>query len=280
MVASVASRRSTASSVPIQPKSRAAAVDSSKRPILVGDVRWATTGFGSSWKLSGGSMLSAAVTNVSKKRQVRRAISRSDAGIGRRDRQAAGIGRRHAHPARDRRRDQPGEDEGRRDRHRRRPATRRTKRPATAMRRLPAIWPAKPSQSVRRRLVGLGRGDPLEQVAAADEQPEQGPADRIHHQPGLMGEKGDEQRGLRSASNDIRRERRQMAAHRDGGMPRQEGGDHRQDRRQGDRQQDEARPDERGGKRQGPARQQRQERGRRRQACAADCRTSSRSRSP
>src|SRR5260221_13025921 len=46
--------------------------------MLVGDVRWAMTGLGSSWKLSGGSMLSAAVTKVSKKRQVRRAISRSE----------------------------------------------------------------------------------------------------------------------------------------------------------------------------------------------------------
>src|SRR6185369_13598927 len=78
MVARVASRRSTDSSVPIQPKSRAAAVDRSKSPILVGDVRWAMTGLGSSWKLSGGSMLSDAVTKVSKKRQVRRAISLSD----------------------------------------------------------------------------------------------------------------------------------------------------------------------------------------------------------
>jgi hypothetical protein len=41
--------------------------------MLVGDVRWATTGFGASWKLSGGSMWSSGVTNVSKKRQVRRA---------------------------------------------------------------------------------------------------------------------------------------------------------------------------------------------------------------
>src|SRR5690349_10662617 len=43
--------------------------------MLVGDVRCATTGLGSSWKLSGGSMLSAGVTKVSKKRHVRRAIS-------------------------------------------------------------------------------------------------------------------------------------------------------------------------------------------------------------
>ncbi len=41
--------------------------------MLVGEVRWATTPRGSSWKLSGGSQLSVAVTKVSKKRQVLRA---------------------------------------------------------------------------------------------------------------------------------------------------------------------------------------------------------------
>ena len=45
--------------------------------MLVGEVRCATTPRGSSWKLSGGRWLSSAVTKVSKKRQVRRAISRS-----------------------------------------------------------------------------------------------------------------------------------------------------------------------------------------------------------
>ncbi len=42
---------------------------------MVGEVRCATAGTGSSWKLSGGSMLSAGVTKVSKNRQVRRAMS-------------------------------------------------------------------------------------------------------------------------------------------------------------------------------------------------------------
>src|SRR4051794_25722817 len=45
--------------------------------MLVGDVRWATTGFGSSWKLSGGSQWSVGPTNVSKKLQVWRATRRS-----------------------------------------------------------------------------------------------------------------------------------------------------------------------------------------------------------
>ena len=44
--------------------------------MLVGDVRCATTGFGSSWKLSGGRKLSSGPTKVSKNRQVRRAVAR------------------------------------------------------------------------------------------------------------------------------------------------------------------------------------------------------------
>ena len=44
--------------------------------MLVGEVRWATTGFGSSWKLSGGRKWSSGPTKVSKKRQVRRAVER------------------------------------------------------------------------------------------------------------------------------------------------------------------------------------------------------------
>ena len=44
--------------------------------MLVGEVRWATTGSGTSWKLSGGSMWSAGVTKVSKKRHVCLAIRR------------------------------------------------------------------------------------------------------------------------------------------------------------------------------------------------------------
>ena len=42
----------------------------------MGDVRWAMTGSGSSWKLSGGRWWFSSVTNVSKKRHVRRATSR------------------------------------------------------------------------------------------------------------------------------------------------------------------------------------------------------------
>ena len=44
--------------------------------MLVGEVRCATIDLGTSWKLSGGSMLSDGVTKVSKNRQVRRAVRR------------------------------------------------------------------------------------------------------------------------------------------------------------------------------------------------------------
>ena len=45
--------------------------------MLVGDVRWAITGAGSSWKLSGGRSCSCVVTWTSKYRHVRRATRRS-----------------------------------------------------------------------------------------------------------------------------------------------------------------------------------------------------------
>ena len=83
IVASVASRRSTMSSVPIQPKSRAVTVASRYIPMFVGEVRWATTGVGSSWKLSGGRPWSSGPTNVSKNRHVRRRgeAQRLDVGV-------------------------------------------------------------------------------------------------------------------------------------------------------------------------------------------------------
>src|SRR5678815_3147886 len=46
--------------------------------MLVGEVRWASTGSGSSWKLSGGRWWLRSSTNVSKKRQVRRPSRREE----------------------------------------------------------------------------------------------------------------------------------------------------------------------------------------------------------
>jgi hypothetical protein len=57
----------------MKPRSRALTVASSWRPMLVGDVRIATTGRGTSWKLSGASQLLCSMTKRSKKRQWSRA---------------------------------------------------------------------------------------------------------------------------------------------------------------------------------------------------------------
>ena len=118
MVASVASSRSTASVVPSPSRNRGRR----HRQEIQTDIGRArsggpATGAGSSWKLSGGSMWSAAVTKVSKNRQVRRAISRSAwASAADTDIRPA-IARRPAGPARDRRRGDPQ----RRERHRQGP---------------------------------------------------------------------------------------------------------------------------------------------------------------
>ena len=61
------------SSVLIQPNSRAQQTASRYRPILVGDVRCASVGSGTSCRLSGGRWLSPGPTLRSKKRQVSRA---------------------------------------------------------------------------------------------------------------------------------------------------------------------------------------------------------------
>src|SRR5688572_16015092 len=70
MVANVFSVRSSNLRVLSQPKSCAARLASKLMPMLVGDVRWATTATGYCWRLSGGSQLSEAVTNCSKKAHV------------------------------------------------------------------------------------------------------------------------------------------------------------------------------------------------------------------
>ena len=87
-------------------------------------------------------------------------------------------------------------------------------RPATTARRHLAIEGR--SRSSAQRIVGLRRGGPLEQVAAADEEPAERAADRIQHQPGLVSEEGDEQAGLRAgACRASDAEAAEMAARRD-----------------------------------------------------------------
>ena len=152
-VASVASRRSTISSVPIQPKSRAVTVASRYIPMFVGEVRCATTGPGSSWKLSGGSPWSSGPTNVSKNRQVRRAVRRSGLDVGGRELLGGRLGGRQADPPGDEGREQPQDDERRGD-PARAPASRRGRGPRRRRRsrRRP------PSAGRTRR--GRGRGWP------------------------------------------------------------------------------------------------------------------------
>src|SRR5690606_37937057 len=53
----------------------------------------ARTGLGVSWKLSGGNIWSLSVTKVSKKRQVRRAVSRNDATVDAETRSSAACAR-------------------------------------------------------------------------------------------------------------------------------------------------------------------------------------------
>ena len=67
--ANAASSRSVMRSSGMKPRSHALTVESSCRPMSVGDVRIATTGAGSSWKLSGASHAVSGPTKRSKKRQ-------------------------------------------------------------------------------------------------------------------------------------------------------------------------------------------------------------------
>ena len=203
MVASVASSRSTRSCVPIQPRSRALTIDSRYRPMLVGDVRWATTGCGSSWKLSGGSQWSSGPTNLSKNRHVRRAIRRSamasaadswrPADSARRlltDRAIAGDSSqrpRTAGPAGWRPASGRGRERQRRPRSpRRRPSAGRSR-------------PGSRSQAALRLRGGL----PLEQVPARDEQARQGPRDRVRHERRLVGEERETQPDVGGGIGDV-----------------------------------------------------------------------------
>ena len=66
----------------------------------------------------------------------------------------------------------------------------------------------------------LRRRNPFEQMPAGDEQPEQGPRDRIAHQPRLMRQEGDDERRLGQREAQIGAERAEMAAQRDPGTAR------------------------------------------------------------
>ena len=73
MVRKVSSQRCSTWPAVMKPKSQAVRLASSDMPILVGEVRWATTLTGCSCILSGASQLSSGPAKVSKKLQVLRA---------------------------------------------------------------------------------------------------------------------------------------------------------------------------------------------------------------
>ena len=180
------------------------------------------------------------------------------------DPQAAGITRRTAHPVGHRGRQQPGQHERGGDRHRRAAGqpdhASGDDRDHDASRHL-AIEARPPGPYA---LLGLGGGDPFEKAAMADHEPEQGPADRVGHQPGMVTHEDDEQARLQGRRNDIAPQRIEMTAGRDLRMSRKQGRDRRQKRGQRDDQQHEARPDQRGREGQHPTRQQGDDRRRRR----------------
>ena len=115
MVASVASSRSTISSVPIQPKSRAVTVASRYIPMLVGEVRCATTGLGIVLEVVGRQpvVLGADEGLEEAPRPAGDQAQRRDVAGGRAAPRPTR--RRQADPAGDERREQPQADERRRD---------------------------------------------------------------------------------------------------------------------------------------------------------------------
>ena len=145
-VASVASRRSTISSVPIQPKSRAVTVASRYSPMFVGEVRCATTGAGSSWKLSGGSAVVLRADEGLEEAPGPPGDQAEGRDVGRREllaRRLAAGGR--LTQQRDERREQPQDDERRGD-----PATRAGCTPGRGRRRRPRS-PRRPPSAGRSR---------------------------------------------------------------------------------------------------------------------------------
>ena len=167
-------------------------------------------------------------------------MSRSDAASAVGDRQAAGSSGRQADPARDRRREQPGDDE--RERRPEPLAVRSARRRGRQERRsttLPAICTIEAEPAARAGCV-LACAAVIHSSRSRRLTTSRNSVRTIasHHQPGLMGEERDEQaRSGRSARHDIRAERADMAAQGDAGVPRQQRASDRQERRQRDDEQ-------------------------------------------
>ena len=134
-----------------------------------------------------------------------------------------------------------------------------------------------------RRLRGRS---PFEQVAAADAKAPERASDRVGHESSLIRKERYGERRKRHGEARVAAERAHVARHRHARATRRDGGKDRNERRQRDRQHDEQRPDQRQMKRQGPADEQRQHRGGRRERAAqivqhfptADCRKDARRR--
>ena len=185
------------SGVPIQPKSRAVTVASRYRPILVGDVRCATTGCGSSWKLSGGRQWSS---GADERLEEPPRAPRDAAQDGTRPRRcsAGGLPCRQADPARDEAAPASHSDrEGAASQggvgleRRRRHADRRPRAPAP-----PPCAGRSPQAEIEAGL-RLCRGHASRAGAARDVQAHERAHDGVGHQPRLVGEERDGERRLR-----------------------------------------------------------------------------------
>jgi len=104
----------------------------------------------------------------------------------------------------------------------------------------------------------LCRRNPFEEMPAGNEQPRQGPPDRVAHQPCLVTQDGDEECPLGERDAQLAAKGRQMAAWCYPGMARQDGRHDRDDGWQKDRRKNEADPHARSGEGQGQSCQQRQ----------------------
>ena len=80
-------------------------------------------------------------------------------------------------------------------------------------------------------VVGMSGGHPFEQMASADEKPEQRADYGVDHQPSLMGQERDKKCALHQAKGEIAAQRAQMIAERYAATVRNHAGNRGQQRR-------------------------------------------------
>ena len=158
--------------------------------MLVGEVRCAIRPSGTSWKLSGGSQWSASPTNVSKNSQVLRRDPPQGAALGvgqQRVGHRAGPAEEVGHPGRQ----EPRDQERRRRDHRAGPHGDDQHEDRDRQRR-PRPHPLDEVRQVGPQpLLGRGGRLPLQQLAAAHEQPRQRAHDRVEQHAGPIGQEDD-----------------------------------------------------------------------------------------